>query len=171
MKPILLLLFLAGIIPAQAQSEGSAKIYGYSEPVSKGVAPQKTIDENGKESTAENKQAFNFFIYLVSQSRVYPSEMWILGKPYSVSIERITKTPVVRKNYNNPSDPTSVEMVPETSGQVIRLIPAPAIQEKLSDKGEALSKNNELVVVYKQNGKFQYNILSELTVLKVVALQ
>ena len=106
MKPILLLLFLAGIIPAQAQTEGSAKIYGYSEPVSKGVAPQKTIDENGKESTAENKQAFNFFIYLVSQSRVYPSEMWILGKPYSVSIERITKTPVVRKNYNNPSDPT-----------------------------------------------------------------
>ena len=62
-------------------------------------------------------------------------------------------------------------MVPETSGHVIRLIPAPAIQEKLSDKGEALSKNNELVVVYKQNGKFQYNILSELTVLKVVALQ
>lgn len=171
MKSVLLLIFLISIMPAMAQTEGKAKLYGFKEPVSKGVAPQKTIDEKGNESTATGNQSFNYFIYLVSSSRVYPSEMWIHGQPYSVNLETIKATPVIRKNYNNPSDPALTELVPKTSDQVIMLKPAPAVHEKLTDRGRELSAKNELVVVFKQNGRFYYNTLSKFTVLEVAALQ
>jgi hypothetical protein len=171
MKSILLLIVVINTLQVNAQIEGKAKLYGFKEPVSKGIAPQKTIDERGNESKATINQAFNYFIYMVSSSRVYPAEMWIQGQPYSVSLEMIKTTPVIRKNYNNPSDPGLIELVPKTSDQVIMLKPAPAIQDKLTDKGRELSVNNELVVVFKQNGKFYYNTLRNLTVLEVAALQ
>jgi hypothetical protein len=165
----LLFTFSAGLF-ASAQTKGTAKIYGYKEPVS-GAVSQRAIDENGKPVVSDPAGRFNYFIYLVTPNRVYPSELWLNGEVYSVKIETVKETPVVRKNFNNPSEPQSTELVPATTQLVIRLSPGPAITDKLSEKGEILSKENELVVVYKQNGKFDYETLSSLTLLEVAALQ
>jgi hypothetical protein len=170
MRKILFLLFTfsAGSF-VSAQTKGSAKIYGYKEPVS-GAVSQRAIDENGKPVVSDAVGRFNYFIYLVTPNRVYPSELWLNGEVYSAKIETV-KTPVVRKNFNNPSEPQSTELVPATTQQVTRLSPGPAINDKLSEKGKSLSEENELVVVYKQNGKFYYQTVSSLTLLEIAALQ
>ena len=165
----IILMFIGYI--ASGQTQGNAKIYGYKEPVSRGASPQETIDENGNKISTTGSQAFNYFIYLVSPGRVYPSEMWLNGQPYAVSVETISETPVERKNFNNPGDLSTTELVPATDQKVIRLKPVPAIDDKLSTKGRRLSEDNELVVMYKLNGKFYFGTLKNLAILEAAALQ
>lgn len=166
----LIILMAFGFI-ASGQTQGNARIYGYKEPVSRGASPQQTIDENGNKISTTGYQAFNYFIYLVSPSRVYPSEMWLNGQPYAVNLETISQTPVERKNFNNPGEVNTTELVPATDQKVIRLKPVPAIDDKLSTKGRSLSEDHELVVMYKLNGKFYFGTLKNLTILEPAALQ
>jgi hypothetical protein len=172
MKHLFLFILTIGFtIISIAQTKGSAKLYGFKEPVTSGVAPSNIEDGNGKEIKNEAKSTFNYFIYLQTISRVYPSEMWINGVPYSVKVETIKSTPVKRDNSNNPSQTTSTILVPKTTHKVVMLTPAPAINDKLSKKGRSLSKDNELVVVYKQAGKFYYSNLKKMKELEAAIMQ
>ena len=172
MKQILLFIVAVLIsLCSYTQIKGPAKIYGYKEPVSSGNIPKRIIDENGKETSPEKKPSYNYFIYLVSAGRAYPSEMWIMSKPYSVIPEFIKNTPVERKNFNIPSEPKSTVLVPKTTKKVLLLTPAPAIDNKLTNKAKNLAKTNELVIVYKSGGKFYYNSLKFLTRLELAVTQ
>jgi hypothetical protein len=54
---------------------------------------------------------------------------------------------------------------------VIQLIPVPAIDGKSNAKAASMANDNEVIVVYKLNGKFYYNKLEKLSELPSAARQ
>lgn len=168
MKKILTIIFLLVAVQSMAQKE-KVKVYAYKEPVIGGAYQQNQIEEGGKNTPVEQKSRFNYLIYLASDERVYPSEIWIDGTAYSAGLETVT-SPVTRQNFTAPGQ-AKMELVPLTGQKVIQLKPGPAINNKLSKEGKTLSASNELVVVYKQNGKFYQVAIPSFTLLEPVALQ
>lgn len=150
------------------QPRGTIKLYGFKQTVSSGKAPETTEGSDTKTSSGAGK---NYFLYAVSSSRIYPSELWIEGARYGVTIKSITKTPVEYRDEANIGSSKKL-LVPKTSQNVIQLIPAPSIKSKsVGTKAKALSKTNELVVVYKRAGKFYYDTLKTLSDLEGAAMQ
>ncbi|MGZ8561576.1 MAG: hypothetical protein ACXWV3_08290 [Flavisolibacter sp.] len=169
MKRLITIAALFISFQAVAQSKGKVNIYAYKEPVIGGAYQQNQIEEGGNKTEVEQKARFNYLIYLASEERVYPSEIWINGTAFSAGLESVN-SPVTRQNFTAPGQ-AKMELVPLTSQKVIQLKPGPAITEKISKEGRDLSKSNELVVVYKQNGKFFYVGIPIFKILEPVALQ
>lgn len=110
-------------------------------------------------------------MYAASTYRIYPAEIWIEGIRYGVSVKPITKTPVEYSDEANIGSPRSV-LVPATSKKIIQLIPISATAAKhMGTMAKSLSATNELVVVYKQGGKFYYNTLKSLSAIESAAMQ
>lgn len=151
-----------------SQTKGTAKIYGYKQSVVSGMR-KNVINENGQELNNAPKAKYNYWFYIVSPSIVYPSELWINGQAYSAKTEIVFETPVEKQG--GIADSSKLVLVPKTTQRVLMLTPAPAIEKKQSEKGKSLASNNELVVVYKQAGKFHYNTIKKLTQLETVAMQ
>lgn len=168
LRAILAILFLVAYKMSMAQTKGNAKLYGYKQNVSGGVAPDRS-QEPGSANAASG--GTNYYIYLVSSngSRIYPSELWIDGTLYGVQIKSIAKTPV---RLESP-DPAlnSQELVPKTAQRVTQLIPTSANGVKKSAKSSSLANGAAVVAVYKQNGKFYYTTLNELSSLESAAMQ
>lgn len=162
----LILVFLAFMASGQANT---VKLYAYKEPVIGGAFPQAPVEEGGKQTGVEQKSRFNYLIYLASDTRIYPSEIWIDGQPYSAGMETVT-APVTRQNFTAPGQP-KMELVPATGQKLVQLKPGPAIAEKLSKEGRSLAASNEIVVVYKMNGKFYQVVQPAFKLLEPVALQ
>ena len=168
MKKILfLLLIIAVSVTSRSQTEGSAKLYGYIQDVLPG-ANNTVIVEGGGQVNEPAKPKKNYRIYLESTSRVYPVEIWINGQPYSARMDVISSTPVV---FGSETTGNKKELVPKTSRKVILLTPAPYIASKNTGDVESIASTNELVVLYKQNGKFYYNKLEKLEQLEAAAMQ
>lgn len=170
MKQTIMILFSVLSLSAFAQTKGSGKLYGYKQAAPPGMI-RKTIDENGTEKAAPVKQNVNYYLYLVTSSRAYPSELWIKGEPFGVRLQTIEETPVEQTNTNVRVSTAKKLLVPKTTQKVVQLIPAPMAGKALSSKAKALSSANELVVLYKQNGKFYYQALPKMTELEAMALQ
>ena len=164
MRILILLLSLLAVISCSAQT-GKAKLYAFSQPVIPGVNPGGTTVSGEPETTTGNA-GVNYFIYMSSSQRVYPSEIWIKGEPYSVRLTRVNQTPVVRDGIGGP-----ITLVPKTSNSVWLLTPAPPIESKLSQKGRSLSANNDVVVVYRENGRFVHSVVKQMKEIEAIPLQ
>lgn len=161
-------LLLSSILITSAQEKGRAKLFGYYQPVSAGKAPEINPETGLRTSGGQGK---NYFLYAVSSSRIYPVEIWIEGARLGVTIKTITTTPVLHGDDANIGSPKQ-ELVPQTSQRVTQLILTPAAAEKnLGDRARLLAQTNEVVLVYKQDGRFQYSILPKLTRLNSAAAQ
>ena len=169
MKNILFLLaFIFLSFASYSQTKGAINLYGFKQSVSGGRAPDIAEGANTRTSGGAGK---NYFIYATSSSRIYPVEMWVEGVQYGVTITSITKTPVEYSDETNIGSKKTV-LVPKTSKKLIHLIPVPVMGNKSTGtKAKSLSSANELVVVYKQNGKFYYNALKTLSALESAAMQ
>src|SRR5690348_16920115 len=99
MRSILLCILFVCSYSVFAETKGTAERYGFKEPVVSGKHPDNVVEEGDNKSKPEAASggAANYFIYLQSPVRVYPSELWLNGSPYAVSIETVT-TPVERDN-------------------------------------------------------------------------
>lgn len=165
MKPLyLLLIAIALSFSSNAQIEGASRLYGYKQAVLPGTI---RTDDNG--NPMQHRRQFNYFIYIASSSRVTPVEIWINGEVNPVTAVKIA-TPVEYKN------PTSLEnksktLVPKTSKKVLQLNASAKKVEKPTQKGKLLSTKNELVIIYKCNGKLYYKAISKLEELAPVAMQ
>ena len=148
-----------------AQTEGTSKIYGFKQRVMPGMV---RVDENGRE--VQRKPQYNYFIYLASASTVTPIEIWINGEAYSPIVNNVSATPV---EYTNPTsgDNKSKVLVPKTKQHVLQLSPSLNKIQKPTQKGKMLSAKNEMVIIYKGNGKLYYKKLSELSELEPVHMQ
>ncbi|HEX8314741.1 MAG TPA: hypothetical protein VF609_07110 [Flavisolibacter sp.] len=171
MKKIIFLLSLAIAVTGasvMAQTKGTAKIYGYQQQVSGGASPDRS---QAPGSGDRQRAGVNYYIYLSlpGSVRIYPAELWINGVLYGVQFKMESKTPVLLQS-NDPALNDRV-LVSKTAQKVIQLIPIPANGAKKSAKGHSLAKANEVVVVYKQNGKFYYSSLQKLTGLENAAMQ
>lgn len=166
MMTLLLAVLLAAA--SQAQTKGTIKIYGYKQPVVGGVA-QRTISENGKSNEAAVKPRFNYRIYTASSSNITPVELWINGKAFSVS-QSLVESPVIYTSTNNPANPVSVILVPKTNKKVLQLgLEEP--KRSASAKAKTWAKTNELVLIYKVNGRTFYQVMKRLEVMEIAFLQ
>lgn len=161
MKYILLLIFLAIGFGALAQSRGKARIFGFVQPVAPAVAGG-SLDISGEEVPTARTGGQNLMLYIAAPSRVYPSEIWVNGEQYSVRSMEVRTSPVRHG---------SKVLVPRTAQKVWQMIPGPAAAAKSHAKARQLAKTNEMVVVYKQNGKFWYNTLAKVETLEGAARQ
>lgn len=171
MKLVFAFLAILATIGVSAQQNKNVKLYAYSQKVTPGTQKAPERDENGNRvPAAETSGMYNYMLYAVSSSpaRVYPVELWLKGKKYGVSFKTITQTPVTHSAYGNAEKKV---LVPKTSGKVLQLIPTDVYADKEYPKAEKLAGENELVFVYKQNGKFYYQTLPQLTSLAAANLQ
>jgi len=147
------------------QTEGASKIYGYKQKIMPGMA---RVDENGKE--VQRQPRYNYFIYLASTTKVIPVEIWVNGDAYSVIVNNVSKTPV---EYTNPTsgDNKPITLVPKTTRRILHLAPSLNKIQKPTQKGKMLSSKNEMVIIYKGNGKLYYKTLSKLSELESVNMQ
>jgi hypothetical protein len=150
-----------------AQTKGTIKIYGYKQPVSGGMV-QRTISEDGASHEVPVKPRFNYRIYTASASVITPTEVWIRGEAFSASQSPV-ETPVVYNSPNNPVTPATT-LVPKTTKKVLQISPAP-LKDKGTTKARTLAKTNELVLVYKANGRMYYQALKKLEMLEPAFLQ
>lgn len=151
---------------ASSQTKGNVKLYGYRQAVSQGKAPE--IDENTKTRISEGAGK-NYYLYALSSSKIVPVEAWIEGRHYGLTAKIITNTPVEYGDENNIGSPKKV-LVPKTTQKVFQLTIMPPVEGKSTGKNaKPLSKANEFVLVYKQNGKFYYTYLKSLAVLNRIS--
>ena len=148
-----------------AQKEGASNIYGFKQKVMPGMV---RVDESGRET--QRQVQYNYFIYLASASKVTPVEIWLNGEAYSVIVNTILTTPV---EYTNPTsgDSKSKLLVPKTTRRVLQLAPSLNKIQKPTQKGKLLSSKDEMIIIYKGNGKLYYKALSKLKELEPLAMQ
>ncbi len=166
MKQFLFLLFPFCLSTAgNAQTEGASRLYGYKQEVKPGTI---RVDDSGNE--IPRKKQFNYFIYLASSVKVDIQEIWINGEVYSAEARKVASTPV---EYIDPTsgDHTPVVLVPRTTKNVLQLNSSGKKIDKFNNKGQLLSRKNELVIIYSANGKLYYKALLRLESLKRVAMQ
>lgn len=166
MKQLSLLLIIISLtLSSFAQKEGASKLYGYKQKVLPGTV---RVDAVGKE--LPRKPRYNYFIYLASNTRVEPVEIWVNGECYSVGSTEGATTPI---EYSNPTigGGKSQILVPKTKRRVLQLNPSLNKIKAPTSKGKTLSAKNELVVIYKSDGKLYYKTESKLNDLESVAMQ
>jgi hypothetical protein len=168
MRYVLSSIILVLTLAAGAQMKGSAKIYAYKQGSSRGAAPR--MDEQGNVIHSNKEATYNYYLYLVSSKRVYPSQVWVDNTLYDVNYKKVN-SPVEMENVNLPINTSKKVLVPKTSSTVLQLTPVKTSQGKSSFKLSGNVKANELVVIYKQNGRFYYSSLRKLPVLESAALQ
>ena len=162
----LLVLLITGI-SCSAQSKGNIKLYGFKQSVASGKAP----DINEKGLRVSKGGGKNYYLYAVANSRIYPTEIWVEGFRSGVTIKTIEQTPVEYGDDMNVGSPKKV-LIPKTSQKVVQLIPNAATESKaIGTKAKTLAQKNELVIVYKQGGKFYYQTLARLSSLEGTAMQ
>ena len=152
---------------SSAQTEGSSRLYGYVQPVLPG-ANNTVIVEGGEQVTEPKKTGKNYRIYIESTSRVYPVEIWIKGEPFSARMDVISSTPV---EFGSEGTGNRKVLVPKTSKKVLLLTPYTYTETKNAGDVSTIASSNELVVLYKQNGKFYYNKLEKFEILEAAAMQ
>ena len=153
---ILLLIFMALGINGFCQT--GVKVYGFIQDVLPGTIPKGT-DENGNQIQArKSTTVYRIFLTGIGKNRIYPVEVWIKGKQFTASYETINNTPIEAR-----SDNKTVVMVPKTSGQVVQITPINKSDGKKFPNAKVKAASNELVVVYKLNGKFYSATLKKLT--------
>jgi hypothetical protein len=173
-ETLLLLAIIFNFYTLNAQTNKNVTIFGYVQPVSRGVSPDIQVDEAGNSKTRNVKAGRNYYIYIAgpASSRIYPIEMWLKGQQYSAKAEMINKTPVQMADPALPNGPGVITLVPKTSKKVIMLIPG---NTNIAGKSLAIAKSkardNELVIVYKMSGKLYYVVLEKLAVLEGATMQ
>lgn len=172
--------FLLGImalwlaVGAEAQQNSTITLYAFEQPVTPGIQKARDIDESGNRIPAANEGPMrNYSFYAVSPSaaRIYPIALWLKGTEYGVKPKTILKTPVTHTSYANPNSPQTTVLVPETKQKVLELIPTDVYANKKFPAAERLAASNEVVFVFRQNGKIFYKALPRLTKLDVAAMQ
>ena len=149
MKRTILFIFLFTNAFASFSQTG-VRVFGYVREVMPGIVPRGTR-ENG-EAIEQVKPTPNYIVYLSFPSK-YPAvvaEMWINGQRFSTQTEWVAKTPVIVPNNTG----KSTTLVGKTSNKVQQVVAIPFTQGKEFSLARKKAAVNELVVVYRQNGKY-----------------
>src|SRR5215211_2849795 len=150
---ILILFFTVSI----AQAQNNVRLYAYTQDVTPGIAA-KERDQDGKIIKKTTDKTYHYFMYLASssKSKIYPVALWIKGEQVGVKSEAVNTIPVVLTTDNGTLQPNEVILVPKTKAKVFQLTGTSGGTSKEFPKAKTLSNTNELVLVYKLNGKFYY---------------
>lgn len=155
MKHVLVFSLLFFNLSCIAQKKGML-LYAYEQKVIPGIAPAT--------EEAEEINEFQYYVYLTTpQSKsIYPVALWMKGVHFGVRIKDAA-TPV---KSLTPGD-SAIILVPKTGQRTYRLFPVKNIPAK-GPNIIALARQNEVVLVYKINGKFHFLAKEKLVQLKTV---
>src|SRR5438309_5861860 len=130
MKPFFFTLLLFFFVAVQAQSHGE-KLYGFQQRVIPGTQQAGAYDQNGHFIKKEAPEVFKYLIYLTTSPKesIYPVQLWINGKAFSIKMDSVQQTPVVQHDTNLPNSEGKV-LVPKSTGVVLQLIPVPLVADK-----------------------------------------
>ena len=125
------------------------KIFAYRQTTVPGIPPA---------GNAERKPTYNYWIYIENSGKSEKfsvADIWISGKRFSVKTEPVTKTPVMKLNYNGASRVDTVILVPESRYNVMLIYPSGKIRDSSigSKYVSGLIKKSELVIGYFWKGK------------------
>ena len=154
------------ILGCSAQMQGTATLYGYKQGIAPGVQQNVAEEGTGKQVTSSSRGSYNYHIYISSPDIVYPAELWLNGERFSVRTRSISAPVTVTAD----DDQKVVTLVPATSEKVLQLTPAPPVDKELAFL-KHVTKENELVVLYKMKGKLYYQRLKTFKKLPSVVLQ
>jgi hypothetical protein len=172
MKACLLGIFLFAFHCISYAQASVVKLYGFKQPVVKGVPSTYETDEQGNKVEPKDKVYTNVFIFLTYPPHVIitPVEFWMDGLLYSIKQEPV-QTPVEVIYENGLHEAEKITLVPQTADTAIRII----LSEKLPFKTPAVKKSsadtNELVIVYKMNGKLFTQSLKKIKGLRMAAMK
>lgn len=156
MKHTLAIILLCTQFTGFAQKD-SLTLYAYEQKVSPGLAPAKTSQTNTQ-----------YYIFLLTPPNkvVDPVSLWINGKLFGVKVKE-AKAPVKRQSAID----SIIMLVPETEQKVLRLFPIKTTMPGNEQKGGALARQNELVLLYKLKGRFHYMVKERMDQLDAVNMQ
>ena len=122
------------------------KIHAYRQATVPGIPPA---------GNAERKPTYNYWIYVENSEKISVADIWISGKRFSVQTEPVTKTPVIKHNYDGSSGVDTVILVPESRYNVMLVYPSGKIKDSSigSKYVSGLLKKSELVIGYFWKGK------------------
>lgn len=168
MKRKLLLLFalLSGIL---TYSQPSLSLRAYKQVVFPGTVPAGISENNAPTASIGKKASTNYYLYLIypKKETVLPQQLWINKKAYTLKVEPVPQTPVNHTVRNIPTRPVTTQLVPKTTGKVVRLVPAAATNSMPTTTSiRKLVDTSELVVSYKWKGKTYYKALKQITELE-----
>ena len=148
----------------------TVKVYGYAREVMPGIVQKDEEEKKLEGSNAEgtktektNDKNVSYIVYLSSSSKsaIVPVEMWIHGERFNVTTEPVKKTPIILPNKTG----KSATLVAKTSNKVQQVVAVPFTKGKEFSLAKKKAASNELVVVYKQNGKYYSALLKKIKVL------
>ena len=175
MKYFLILFAVAILFSNQlfAQSRSDVKLYAYARPVTGGIMPKISTQENGTQTMVKPKTKYSYLFYLEGPKKlkVYPVEIWIKGERHGVNPSAINATPVEISTGELPQYTKTTTLVPKTNNRVIKLDPAVAVNGKDFPKAKAKAASNEVVLVYKYGGKFYYAVQEKIKLIEPIVLQ
>jgi hypothetical protein len=166
------ILFLC-IIPMLSFTQPSVKIYAYSQVSTPGTVPSVPSEGGtGNEKYSVQPGAI-YYIYatLSPNVRISVVEVWIHGKHYQVSVEKILKTPVYSINNDHPTQPKTEVLVPATKQQVLYIAPLGEGTDKRLKASwfNKMLKSSELIVSYLYKGKKYFIPVKKIKKLQPVA--
>jgi hypothetical protein len=162
------LLFVTVLLHAQAAKD---TLYGFQQRIIPGAKAAGDIDENGKLIKKDTSPAYQYSLYLAtdSKARFQPIQIWINGIAFSAEATPV-QTPVTEINPNLTGS-TGTVLIPQTAATVYKLTPTPLAADKSSRKLRTKAKENAVVVCYKTGKKARYAVLKQFTDLGTLSLQ
>ncbi|MGZ8538109.1 MAG: hypothetical protein ACXWV9_07575 [Flavisolibacter sp.] len=162
------LIFLFTAISSFSQT--GVKVYGYEREAMPGIVQNDSeekvegsnVERTKTEKTFEKSISYLVYISSSSKSAITPVEMWIRGERFNVMTEPVTKTPIILPNKTG----KSTTLVAKTSNKVQQVVAVPFTKGKEFSLAKKKAAWNELVVVYKQNGKYYSALLKKIKVLE-----
>lgn len=166
---LFLILFFSACLFSFGQD---VKLKAYVQSVLPGTVPRKVTDESGRPRQTPSGKNEQYYVYLLysKKTKVVPVEMWLNGKPFSILPRNVEKTPVEIGDSNNPAGGKTVA-IPQTKDKVVQLKPSTYTDGKSNYTTQQKAKANDVVVVYKINGKFRTVSLPHFVRLEPIANQ
>jgi hypothetical protein len=161
-----LLFFMVMWLHAQPETD---TLFAYRQRVTPGTQKIGDMDENGKLIKKEAKPVFHYTICFIAPSKtpIYPVQLWVNGKAAAVEATTLENPPTVYTNVDAPRP-----LFAQPVGTIYKLTPAPlAVDKDIAGTGKTLAVNNAVVLLYKKDGKLQYEVLKKFTDQPAVSLQ
>jgi len=139
------------LVSTIAFAQPRIRVYAFAQETTPGTIP---VDEYGNPRKMEPN--INYLLYAEYQGSyaIKFDGVWIKGKGYSAQSSVVTSTPVTITNYDIPSKPVTIVLVPATKQKVMELQPIGRASINVNAAWfRDMLRKNELIISYYYKGK------------------
>ena len=170
---ILFFLLLTGCTWYAANSQVCRVVagYAYQQSTISGKAPEKSLDETGKQVEAPVKGMNTYFIYLEIKGACAVEATGILidGKAYRLIQEEILQFPVVIYNSDPRTKPDT--LVKQTNNKVFRLHPKDPLPYAARNKIVSTRPKAKIIIEYRIRSKTHFYAMRQVKKITPMVLQ